>query len=310
MPGVARIVGPSGCCPCGQQSGCSCAGSGSCTLQCQSKGGIGTLIGFSEFTSPSTPPKKYLNIEIDYDFLGCVFSSGNPTCAPQGNVFIGSYHNINANGGYDATTAVFTPASAKACGTVGDPCVAHEIGCSPFDVVNPPGSADGPNVVKTVDTQTQQVWEAIEGCHVGAESLPTTATGGFSQEISNEDTEENAIIRANAPQEWASSNCLSAPAFMTQRTTGFTFEYNHVQSRVHLSGLINHHTYDVTTFFYRRAQGSTGPWIFFSLNTQGVTVLVENGDDPDNLDTEWVDVPNEPDFETRAQSCLVEDVTL
>ncbi len=291
MPGVARIVGPSGCCPCGQQSGCSCAGSGNCSLQCQSKGGFGTLIGFSEFVDPSTPPRKFRR--IDQSNSQTIESYGDGICSPPPTDT--QTCTLEGSGEYDRLTADYSQSGSNNCG----------------DVVFGPFFDSCGIVATTTQILSSQSAGGVSCCAVnfGLQSFHYTAVSG-TVELSEEDTEQDAIDRANIPQEWSTTNCLSSPAFITQRTTGFTFEYNHVRSRVHLSGLIDHHSYDVTTFYYRRVQGSTGPWIFFSLNPQGITVQSELGHDPDNFDTAWVDIPNEPGFETRAQSCLVEDVTL
>jgi hypothetical protein len=51
-------AGTNGCCPCDQFVNCDC-GPIACGVECQSKNGTATLCGFSEFTTPSTPPKKY-----------------------------------------------------------------------------------------------------------------------------------------------------------------------------------------------------------------------------------------------------------
>jgi hypothetical protein len=137
MPVAAvPILSGSSCCPCASQDGCNCGG-GTCLLQCQLKSGITTLIGFSEFVDPSSPPKKYLNLTIDDDWLGCSFSSGNTSCSPE-TPFVGSYHTVQPVASYDSMTGVLTPAVAKACGVVMLPCVPHEINCIPFDQGDPP----------------------------------------------------------------------------------------------------------------------------------------------------------------------------
>ncbi len=47
------------CCPCAEREGCNCGAP--CTMvECRTRGGTATLVGFPEFDDPLIPPRKYL----------------------------------------------------------------------------------------------------------------------------------------------------------------------------------------------------------------------------------------------------------
>ncbi len=222
---------------------------------------------------------------------------GGPSCA--GGVISTLTNTISGARTYSNTTCEVTEGGHLVTVTNGG--TTYD---GPLSPLTGPGCPTSDAQVTWTCTNTIAQVVGTEDCLPFGGGNSQKAVGTQTYELSDEDTEEDAIERENAPQEWAGSSCLSAPAFRTQRTTGFTFEYNSVQSRVRLTDLLPDHSYDVTTFYYRRLLGSTGPWIFFSLNIQSAF-----GTGASEQFTSWVDVPNESDFETRAQSCLVEDVT-
>jgi hypothetical protein len=71
------------CCSCSEQVGCDCSAL-PCGTECRHKGAIATLCGFSEFTSPSNPPKKYRQrritgdmVQTDYPFTATCVNACN-----------------------------------------------------------------------------------------------------------------------------------------------------------------------------------------------------------------------------------------
>lgn len=57
---------------------CACCGGGSnCGLECQFKAGFAELCGYSEFTEPSLPPKKYKRKTITGSMVKCVYARNN-----------------------------------------------------------------------------------------------------------------------------------------------------------------------------------------------------------------------------------------
>lgn len=76
---------------------------------------------------------------------------------------------------------------------------------------------------------------------------------------------------------------------------------NDAQTRVHATGLVPGQQYNVTTNYYRRAFGSSDPWVFLTSRTDQVT---PTGSETDAY-TVAADVPNAALFETIAQGCSV-----
>lgn len=296
------------CCPCPSQDGCNC-GSGSCALSCQKKNADGgaDLCGFSEYGTPSSPPRKYRIQSFNEDFTFCSFGPGDCTgiSATSRNVISG------ARTAYSKTTcAPTTTESRDVYGSGAGDCplattyaFTDSTGYSGEDMSSPPSVIGGMGLAS--ETQTDLVYIPTGDCYISGGGKGLAISGDQHWDLSDEDTDQDAIDRANAPLGWTASNCLTEPAFITPRTTGFSFAYRSVQSRVYGSNLTPGHIYEATIYFYRRLLGSTGPWIFFS--------IAEVPCDPVGSDTfaytDWVDVPNEDDFETRAQGCTIKDVT-
>lgn len=146
------------------------------------------------------------------------------------------------------------------------------------------------------------------GSCVAASPDSDKTTGTVTEELSDEDTDEAAIQRASAAiAEWTPCGCLFCPAFATERGAGQdTLAYRRTQVRGLIGPNIMGYTYAITIGYFRRVLGSSGPWIFFAIDEPGpMTVTTE--EQVAILRTEWLDVPNEAGFETRAQTCAVEE---
>lgn len=241
----------------------------------------------------------------DYDIhVGIFYGIGNPYFGDDhmsvpGQLISGVHDLFDQSSIYSQATCAVTEEnlSTRQTGT-GVTCP-----ITPGDLVD-----GGPTIPDlTIVSKTRREHVAGENCIDNGDGTSSKAIGTVTEDLVDQDSEDDAITRANAGiSDFTLSNCLTSPAFKTQRGPGdIGLEYRFVQSRAHLTGLINHRSYDVTTNYYRRIHNSLGPWIFFSLNTQTVTPISEGGDDPNSMFSAWTDVPSEPGFETRAQFCAV-----
>lgn len=57
-----------------------CNAAGTAKLECRNKGGVATIQGYTEFTSPSTPPKKYRKKTLSGSIITCEMTSTDGSC--------------------------------------------------------------------------------------------------------------------------------------------------------------------------------------------------------------------------------------
>ncbi len=111
MPAIKlTIVGGDGCCDCANTptSGCDCSAF-PCSRSCRAKAGTAELCGFAEFTSPSTPPKKYLQrrmiggmtVQQFYANLDC-----EADCPADGAINAGPGFIVGVPHTYEATVTI------------------------------------------------------------------------------------------------------------------------------------------------------------------------------------------------------------
>lgn len=198
------------------------------TLSTVSQSSTPTLIGYSEFVDPSTPPKKYLNKAVfgDYDYFVVPTSQcGNCSAVVERVSFYWS-----GTASYHPLTGVGTPVqylSGQSYSPSCDPVPMSPGGYSMFT------SASDPNIFQPdVVTPTFRSYKIYSACH---EYYPGTSVmcdnRGLHQTLSVEDTEANAIVRA------VPTPGTSAVALRTARTTGFSFDLTTVEATLHCSDL-------------------------------------------------------------------------
>ncbi len=211
----------------------------SVALVCDSETGTATLCGVSEYTSPSTPPKKYRTQTIAGDAYLCRFWTG-VTCAPPNAerqlvyaVYSGSYE-------YNALTC------AEVNGQIVSECTKPDgTGCSPLCtpiLVGTVGLIFSPDIltgrglpppVPTI-TATNKTWFKA-ACESGdIKNMAVTSN------LSNEDTEDQAIVRASKTP---GSSCT---AYREPRGAGdFSLLFANVAFDINCSGLITGKSYIV-----------------------------------------------------------------
>jgi hypothetical protein len=125
---LQKALGSSSCCNCNQQVDCSCVIA--CSLSHRVKAGTATLVGFSEYISPSTPPKKFLRKEFTGTYKLQQYSNTDP-CTIAWNlcqmIFTGE-------GDYDPNTGLITTNSGDLyCDDTFCPCGGSEPRHVPWD---------------------------------------------------------------------------------------------------------------------------------------------------------------------------------
>jgi hypothetical protein len=279
---MLRATGPGGCCDCAQQvDPCGCSG---CDMQCRGVAGLAELCGFSEFTSPSVPPKKYRQMddggthtELSYTIAGC--STGSPGTAST---------TYGGQALYDRLTCAFT-SSLNANGNPISPPTA--IGASEC-AYSRTGSSTARQVTGTGDCCTR---------------LPSgyrTASGTRTTTLSREDTEEDAIERiSGAKDTWPIVTCKDYPSWRSTRGPGqFSFGYGAAQVRARV-GTKPNTAYTVTIHLAERPIGVGGDYIEFGRQLQA-NVLTDEDPATENW-SDWLDVPHEDGLQIIASRCEV-----
>lgn len=253
------------------------------------RSGTATLCGVSEFSSPSSPPKKYQTQTLSGNVAGCSY---NAMCATPG-----------ANGGFaykwsgtykfDPATCAITNTSIEQffpsdgvsfCGAAASPTVTTPMS-SPFQ----PSNID---TASEVTTPTTDSWNYPGTCSLSNQRL----NGSAVATLTDPDTDLAAIARLQATTPWVGfGTCPTPPtcclASWQLRTTGFSFDYGDAQFRIAASGLLASQLYCAAVDIFRRPWG-VPPYVLFE------TIFVFGATDgAGNLQLDG-DVPNAPGFET------------
>lgn len=244
--------------------------------------GTASLIGFSEFVNPSSPPKKYLMISQDnaqtaHAFLGAI-CAGDPfeieTCA------------ISGTGQYDIITGDYTQIGSNNCGP---------LTLGPF--------SDSCGIITDITrTRSRQF---INGgpstcCprDFGSNSFYYTAVQG-EVDLSNEDTEQNAITRFGLENPIGPFGPGGTSAIYQIRTSGFTFSYGIAQYRVTLAGFAPFVGIAVDVPIYRRDYGTPDPFELYQVISHGV--VTDSGGGAVIIG----DVPNDRGYESYAGAASI-----
>ena len=208
-------AGTSGCCPCNEFVNCDC-GPVSCSVECQSKSaaGVATLIGFAEFTAPSSPPKMFRNKKWTGGWERCNFN--NYVDCNNGVSMAGADgHTHTLNCQYDKTTGALTYTGSNVTRQdVVAICPATTTILTLYDcaaVLAPPSG----NFGVTINRLIQYIY--IKGqCLLNGIVYSQVASGGAAINLSDEDTEDDAIARADATvPSWSPcvTGCIACPSY-------------------------------------------------------------------------------------------------
>ena len=303
----ATLVAPSAdgtCCPCAALSDpCTCAGLAA-EVRCRTRSALAVLVGGSEYTDPSDPPRKYLRVDSsgsahsDYFPGGC---AGSPThsyeCTYTG------YYELNPRTGSVSASGYIS------CGGNQQPSLA-------VDGYSPLWSACD---VAVTNTRTSSTWNPTGACcNSGADDYKTP-TATRSRVLSKEYTERAALDDAwNPPAgpvqfsgwsdpltEWPSCSALWE---LRSGAQDFDFAVRESQYQLRFPALtvthqvVDPYTGETTTettqvtaqvevrIYILRRPWNGGMWVLY--RTETYTLTATGGQ------TFEADVPNERGYET------------
>lgn len=209
-----------------------CCGSGGFQYQCRSREGTATLCGYPEYTTPSTPPKKYRQ----KTFGGSLFAEIISTCDGGGTILRTHQSAFSGVNTYNAATCVATKGSVST-GTAA--------GHSGFDDINVFSFADnyvtidgGHGVETYTRTSKSVVYTPGTGCPQVCGTCCAsrqTSCDAATETLAQEDTEEAAMARAEADwSEWGAGGCCTSKQ---PRGAGvFTFGFTEAEYRIRVKG--------------------------------------------------------------------------
>lgn len=299
--------GSAGCCTCAEFVACDC-GPLTAGLECRIRGGAALLCGVSEYTSPSSPPKKYRRVTPSGQFYLCYYQF--PNCS-------GIQSPTDSYDFEDAPDIVYNSATCSRNNPnythwvrTGSPagCSYQESGEALTDGVVPEGTAgaSSESFAGGTRTRTQTTFtETYDGttCLDGGTSNGLIRHGSYTLTLGDEDTEEDAIARVIAPgwSEWTpvSETCQNpgcCKSAWEERVTGFGFIYIEAEFKVKKTGLTPGQAYDIAVDLYRRIY-DTGEYELYATMELSATV-----DGSGILETNATAVPNDVGYETYASS--------
>lgn len=246
-------------------------------IECRVRGDLASLCGYSEYTSPSTPPKKYRtktlsgNIVADkYSDGGCTLYQCTETLSYSGScVYDANYCNLTSNA---TETVTGCRSAANACCDIGTGDNLGTLFASNVNATAVVLSYSG-NVCTTLATGN---WKAVS----------TTA----QEALTVEDTEAQAIVRVIADfpwGSWSSSPMNTCDSHYESRSSGFTFDYREGQWRVTVSGATPSANYTLSLEAWRSLY-SLGSYTLYAyvntaFSTDGSGGAVITGDVPITL---------------------------
>lgn len=270
---------------------CECCAALPCvvvSLLCRSRGGTATLCGYDEYTSPSTPPKKYRTRTLSGSLAWCYEQNGGGFC---NGVTTGGFR-IDYSGScvYDASTCIPTVGGS-----------AHIFG---FDTSCAPDGSDTPIVGcgvtgadPSVTVTLGQLTRTVTGTGLCATDVYRKATGTATETLSVEDTESAAINRllSGAGGVWSAYGAsLTCGASWEQRTTSFSFLYFEGEFKGTAIGLTPNTDYRTFVDIFRRHYGSGSYTLFATMEISGTS------DSSGNFEVGPIQVPNAKGFQTYA----------
>jgi hypothetical protein len=212
------------------------------TLACAIRGGTASMIGMTEYVSPSSPPMFYLQRTMSGTGSITYYTCDNGTnctrnCRTCVNSCVGECH-------YDAVTGVLSNnlTWTKGCTSTPNPYTPNPNDQIIFWSVPPQGVTQG-------QSQTQQYAVGNNVCASEQDDYNQhKEVGNYTSTLSNPDTEANAIVRLlnGAGGTWGSYATVGAgcsnpaccrAAWQLRTGTMTSFEYKQVKFKITASGL-------------------------------------------------------------------------
>lgn len=239
----------------------------SASIECRTKSSTATLVGFDEYSSASTPPKKYRTQTLSGTLRYCQGQSpNNPDCS--GNFNDSTRDDYSGSYEYSVVDGSQTNNQLRARYGRGGPAAACGSG-EVFQSNNVPAQNFTVNDFTTgcfplvSSTQTQKTWQG-QGCGCTGTSFYESTTGTVTATLSNEDVETDAIARANVMAVWSAWSAGSPTSCMAsiEQRSGYSFLYQTAEYRITKSGLAPNTNYDIRFNVLRRTYGG-GAYSFY-----------------------------------------------
>lgn len=247
------------------------------TLEGRTLASSATLIGFSEFVSPSVPPKKYLTKTLSGEYHKCSYgnfgacpSTLGPSAGTSGLRYSGSI-NYNPNTGASVNSTI------KQAGTISGMNLV-----TAWTTWVPPNAATSAVETLTLgtflsrtQTKTSEYNSSDGTCNASYGTYPEKILlVTLRNDLSNEDTEDAAVARMVAAGSWGAWGAISSQGDKKASAVtraAFTFNSTAAQYRGTRTGLAPNRLFNGQVTLYRRAVGSADPWVEVSTLTFSAT---------------------------------------
>jgi hypothetical protein len=219
--------------------GC-CGELGRFQIQCRSRSGNTTLCGYSEFTSPSLPPKKYLKKTHSGRIAGTVYQGSGCGGTHELDAFVNvagsSQYTPVGSGGPDSCVLAINLTATGDDGS-GSQTAIDWNPCNWNNQISNWGAWSGLCGVVS-ETRTQRIYRNLpESCDAGVSYSKIGLADQAIEQLATEHTEEAAMALSTA--EWGPwGPCSNACTAKSQRGPGvFTFNFTESEYRIRVAGV-------------------------------------------------------------------------
>lgn len=282
---------------------CCCSG-GACFIQCSTRGGTAQLCGEDAFQDPVVPPKRWRTLTFGGSYLDCEYSSGDCSGTPfftESGVYSGtkSYSQTTC-AIIDTTLSAFGRNSHVSCGAQ----TLTEF--HPGEFLAP---FSDPAVCDHTQTSIHDDYNFDKGCVAGNISGFTRSwTGEVTRDLSDEDTESDAINRIPGINTWSDyTTCLDVFCCRTTRQIRgagqFDFEYVEARFQVKGTNFQPAVSVQVRVDVLRKPYG-TGSYFLYQTVEQDATP-----DAMGNFTADFGVIANDVGYETTVNNCRTLPIT-
>lgn len=223
------------------------------SLSCVSEAGTATLCGIAEYTTPSTPPKKYRIQTLTGIYKRCQWNNAaNCTAGGATGFLVADWREYSGTWTYNKTTCAnsntqvendYTGVTGAGCPAQGTLQATNAMTAPPFPPIN-----SGAGIVVTV-TPTSWTWTGPGSCQPVAKF-----SGTVNSTLTDEDTEDDAIARAVGTTPGTSCMAKKEP-----RGAGdFDLLFVLVAYSMACSSLVAGHDYRITYLLLTETYGGGG----------------------------------------------------
>lgn len=268
-------------------NGNCCCGLGACVLFCSTRGGIASLCGYPEFTSPSVPPKKYRRKTLSGGSSSNVYANSSDCSIQSGTDTVSGSGSCE----FDKDTCAFTMGGqVTSDGTSVPACSVTEDAKCTF------------NLSQTQTTRENSATNVC--CNPDSPTIFRIQTADSRKDtLTIEDTDLDAIKRIPGINVWgAYSSCFLSPqccrtAWAIRGAGQFTFEYLESQLLARVSNLPHNVGITVKVDLYRRPYGTGTYALYQTIENDGAS------NDVGFVEIDLGVVNNTQGFETYAANC-------